>query len=113
MKKSIKILISITILSIIISSCKNNQINYQNNAEEDISSHNKEIDSINNINYNQNIANKAESEDIDDEYILYDSNTKLLTPEDIKTLSIKEIRLAINEIYARHGRKFNNEEYKI
>ncbi len=56
---------------------------------------------------------KEESIDIHDEYLLYDSNTRLLTPEDIKNLSSKELRLAINEIYARHGRIFNTEEYKI
>lgn len=44
------------------------------------------------------------------EYILPDSNTKLLKESDIKDLSARELNYARNEIYARHGRKFGSEE---
>lgn len=44
------------------------------------------------------------------EYILPDSATKYLTDADIEGLTADELRLARNELYARHGRKFNDEE---
>jgi len=40
------------------------------------------------------------------DYILPYSNTRKLTMADIKNLTKKERRLARNEIYARHGRRF-------
>lgn len=42
-------------------------------------------------------------------YILPNSSTMLLTFDDIKDLSGEQLRLARNEIYARHGRKFEDE----
>lgn len=40
-------------------------------------------------------------------YIFYDSDTRYLTFDDIRILSPWEIKLARNEIFARHGRLFN------
>ena len=45
----------------------------------------------------------------DDEYILPDSDKRLLTEEDIDELDEEMLKLARNEIYARHGRLFNDE----
>ncbi len=45
------------------------------------------------------------------DYIIPDSGTKLLTQDDINGLSKYNLALARNEIYARHGRKFQTEEY--
>lgn len=45
------------------------------------------------------------------DYILPNSGTKLLTDSDIKGLSKYDLALARNEIYARHGRKFQTAEY--
>ncbi len=47
----------------------------------------------------------------DGDYILPDSGTRLLTESDISGLSKYDLALARNEIYARHGRKFQTEEY--
>lgn len=44
------------------------------------------------------------------EYIIYDSDKRYLTEWDLSGLSHKECSLARNEIYARRGRIFNNEE---
>ena len=44
------------------------------------------------------------------EYILPDSDTRCLTEEDVTGLSEEEIRIALNEIYARHGRIFQSED---
>lgn len=44
------------------------------------------------------------------EYIIKDSNIRYLSEEDLQGLSADECRLARNEIYARNGRKFEDEE---
>lgn len=41
-----------------------------------------------------------------EDYILPDSDSKYYTNEDLKKLTREEVKLARNEIYARHGRKF-------
>jgi hypothetical protein len=47
------------------------------------------------------------------EYILPDSDTRYLTEEDVTGLSEEEIRIALNEIYARHGRIFQSEDLNV
>ena len=42
------------------------------------------------------------------EYIIADSATRLLTTSDIQGLTARELNYAKNEIYARHGRKFDS-----
>lgn len=42
-------------------------------------------------------------------YILADSSTRYLTRSDISNLSSADLRIARNEIYARNGRRFNDE----
>ena len=42
-------------------------------------------------------------------YILPDSSVRYLTDQDLAGLSSDQLRLARNEIYARHGRKFKDE----
>ncbi len=44
------------------------------------------------------------------DYVIADSDSRYITEEDLAPLSEYEILLARNEIYARHGRIFNNEE---
>lgn len=46
----------------------------------------------------------------DDDYIIPHSDTKRLTEADLKDLTWKELGLARNEIYARYGYDFSNEE---
>lgn len=48
------------------------------------------------------------TEKLDAGYILPDSGTKLLTEADLEGLSAEECKIARNEIYARHGRKFTD-----
>lgn len=45
-----------------------------------------------------------------DEYIFQESNSRYLTEEEVRSKSSEELRLARNEIFARHGRLFNDEE---
>lgn len=46
------------------------------------------------------------------DYILADSSTRLYTADELSSLSAWELYIARNEIYARHGRRFNNEDLK-
>ena len=51
---------------------------------------------------------KADSDD----YIIPDSSTRLITEEDINGLNNDELCLARNEIYARKGRKFKDDDIR-
>lgn len=55
--------------------------------------------------------NEAEA-DSSGEYILPECDTRLYTIEELSNLSLEELRLARNEIYARHGRQFQTEDLK-
>lgn len=46
----------------------------------------------------------------DSEYVLPDSDSRYLTRAEVEALSDEELRLARNEIYARHGRMFDSED---
>ncbi len=47
-----------------------------------------------------------------EEYILPECDTRVYTKEELSVLSAEELRLARNEIYARHGRMFSAEDLK-
>ena len=44
----------------------------------------------------------------DEDYIIPDSNSRYLTVSDLEDLTADELRIARNEIYARHGRRFDD-----
>lgn len=52
--------------------------------------------------------NSDASISLDDIYILPDSSSRILEGHDIDEIDVGKLQLAINEIYARHGRKFND-----
>ena len=52
----------------------------------------------------------VEDKYVDSEWIFADSSERLLTNADIAGLSAWELKVARNEIYARHGRRFNSAE---
>lgn len=47
-----------------------------------------------------------------EDYILPNSSTAYITAADLASLSADQLRIARNEIYARHGRKFDDESLK-
>jgi len=61
------------------------------------------------VEYTLNVTVEGEEDD-SDEYILANSSTELLTASDVENLTADELRLARNEIYARHGCYFEDEE---
>ena len=52
----------------------------------------------------------VDQSDIKDGMIIPDSDSRKLTEDDLKFLDKGELRIARNEIYARHGRKFTSED---
>jgi hypothetical protein len=62
----------------------------------------------NNNGKNSTNNNSGNSELSSSTYILPDSDKKVLSEEDIATLSKQQLRLARNEIYARHGYVFKS-----
>ena len=61
-----------------------------------------------NNNNNSNSSNSSNSSSSD--YVLPGSSSKYLSASDVKNLSSYQLMIARNEIYARHGRKFNDSE---
>lgn len=53
-----------------------------------------------------------EGDPIDEDMIIPSSSSRYLTYSDVSYLSKKELRLARNEIYARHGRIFDSDDLK-
>lgn len=88
---------------------QSNKLNSQDTVVEDL------LDT-----YTKEYQELAESEKEDDtqktaatdieKYIIPDSDSRYLTEDEVKKLSLKEINYAKNEIYARHGRKFDSQE---
>lgn len=58
----------------------------------------------------ESMTEQDQEEEESPQYILSDSNTEYLSWEDIKELSKEELRIARNEIYARHGRRFQSQD---
>lgn len=58
---------------------------------------------------NDSDAYTASEEDDSSDFIFPDSSDEYLTHSDVENLSSKELSLARNEIYARHGRIFESE----
>lgn len=67
-------------------------------------------DNINGTTSSTDSAAKTENKSIAEKegWIFADSNTILLTESDLANLSAEECKIARNEIYARHGRKFKD-----
>lgn len=79
------------------------------NASGDISEETeKESNSKNQKFYDKTSGNLKEQSDSDD--ILPDSSSRILTDSEVKNLTKDQLRLARNEIYARHGRRFDDVE---
>ena len=56
---------------------------------------------------------ESTSEDLTkNDYIIPDSDKKYLTDADVENLTLREINYAKNELYARHGRKFDSNELR-
>ena len=57
-----------------------------------------------------NLIAEAEEGVTGGDYILPESNSSYLTDADVSGLTLQQLNYAKNEIYARHGRKFDSKE---
>lgn len=71
-------------------------------------------------NYDENYEERIEDDDHDDEeaeaaseqedYLLPDSDKRMISKKELEGFDAEQCRIARNEIYARHGRKFKDQE---
>lgn len=55
------------------------------------------------------IAKQGETNELKDQYIFWYSSQRRLNNEDVQPLTTREVTIARNEIYARHGKEFKTE----
>lgn len=67
---------------------------------------------VNDSNGKDMIAEYEKKQSLSEDYILPASDTVKLTKSDIEDLTLQELNYAKNEIYARHGRKFDSKELR-
>lgn len=105
-KACVLFLIAVLLLCI-MSACGKNENTYTNSTEagSKLSQGSEEKDEET---YIEDTDAEEENEE-DAEYILPDSDTQKITENDLEELSKEELRLARNEVYARLGRKFDDE----
>lgn len=60
----------------------------------------------------QSLNEETASYDRHAEYFFHDSDSRYLTDQEVSVLSQEELRIAKNEIYARHGRIFTSDDLK-
>ena len=58
----------------------------------------------------ENSENGVSEIPFEDQYMIPGSDIRYVTMEDVAGFSKEEVRIAINELYARHGRMFRSEE---
>lgn len=58
------------------------------------------------------VGGSTDNDSLTDDYIIADSNSRYLDASDIANLSSDQIQMAVNEIYARHGRKFMDDSVR-
>lgn len=59
---------------------------------------------------NQADEKNVQDETADSEYIISDSNSRYLSSDEVDSFDSEKVRMAINELYARHGRVFTTPE---
>lgn len=71
------------------------------------------LDEAGQVQTNESLRTVEENENgVLEEYVLPASNVRMYTFEELSLLSLEQLRIARNEIYARHGREFSSEDLK-
>lgn len=78
-------------------------------GQQDASEKTSEVKNDENTTGNEDVGTDGAVGEDDAEYILPESASRLLTEADLENLTQEDLRIARNEIYARHGRKFLDE----
>ena len=77
-------------------------------TESDAESNQGEVPEITEDDNSGNEEPPAEVEAVTSEYVIPDSDSRYLSRSELASLGSAELRVARNEIFARHGRKFND-----
>ena len=78
--------------------------------KSDMEPENNEDDIQSDINLEENKNKKSARKKKNTDYIIPESSSRKLTRKDVKGKSARQLRIARNEIYARHGRLFVDQE---
>ena len=78
----------------------------QNEPTKQVIIHHSDNNTSNNSNTSNDTSREISRAYEVSEYVFYDSDTRYLTSSDLKGLSSWELKIARNEIYARHGYVF-------
>ncbi len=78
--------------------------------KSDMEPENNENDIQSDINLKENKKKKSARKKKNTDYIIPESSSRKLTKKDVKGKSARQLRIARNEIYARHGRLFVDQE---
>lgn len=81
----------------------------EDNADDETSEDVEDIE-LNDSSEDKDTEDQDTEDEDSSEYIFPDSDTRKLTKEDIRGKSKEELRIGRNEIYARHGRCFADQE---
>lgn len=90
---------------------KPTEVVVKNDADEDLldkSTKKSDKDDKSEKSSKKDTSSQNNSSQNDSEYIIKDSDSRVLTESDLSGLSAEQLRIARNEIYARHGRKFKD-----
>lgn len=106
---AVVIIVLLAVILVVLIKDKNDS-NTQN-EETVIESLNKsdETEDLGNSEDSNGVDASVDDEEEDAEFVIKDSDTRMITKDDIEDLSQEELRIARNEIYARHGRKFKDD----
>lgn len=83
---------------------------YKKNITTKIDSYNHEDSIDESLAPVEVVIEETETEEVSSDFILPNSDKEELDESDLEGLSEKECKIARNEIYARHGRKFKDDE---
>ncbi len=101
------------IVFIIASGMNGNKSNVSpiaENSKASISSSSAQIASQTEPSQSSAVPESSNNREVSKDYILEFSSTRILSNSELTDLSAEELRIARNEIYARHGRKFKDKE---
>lgn len=103
------IIILVVVIRFIIKATNNNNDSYVSDTSQNITSNiNEDVETANPMQNDENQDAYYEDNELS-EYILPYSNSEYISYSNLEGLSQTEVLLACNEIYARHGRKFDTD----
>ena len=110
----LRVLVFAVVIWFVITGISNNQndLGSSNDKLNNSSNYSQNEDAINTQQEDDDLYNYSTENDESGEYILPNSDSSYISYSDLYNLSQTEVSLARNEIYARHGRKFNTDSIR-